>query len=359
MPSTNHRTSSFTFIDSVVSVTANTDREMLEGVMAETIHDLTKIDLISISRVTYAFGKPEVTRIISINPQNLEVEGLTCPDGSTSFEQLPHFKKCFETQAAHITLPDDDDERTHSIYPMINLSGNVFGFLELYGKRMSPENEYLLFGLLQVYRNYMLLLEESEVDTLTGLLNRRTFDANLDKIISQSISQQNTPCERRRHLSPDTSARSNQCWLAVLDIDFFKKINDTYGHIYGDEVLLLLANLMRQCFRCYDKLFRFGGEEFVIILKATDKFGASQALSRLHSQIANHEFPKVGKITVSIGYVEIRPGDIPTEVLSRADEALYYAKEHGRNQIHSYEDLVAANKIQTNQAQPDGDIELF
>ena len=93
-------------------------------------------------------------------------------------------------------------------------------------------------------------------------------------------------------------------WLAVSDIDFFKRVNDDFGHLYGDEVLLLMANIMRETFRGTDILFRFGGEEFVIVLRSTNQQGAHQALERFRITVEEYDFPQVGNVTISIGYIE-------------------------------------------------------
>jgi diguanylate cyclase (GGDEF)-like protein len=146
-------------------------------------------------------------------------------------------------------------------------------------------------------------------------------------------------------------------WLAIFDIDHFKRINDAYGHIYGDEVILLLAQQMRTCFRQGDVLFRFGGEEFVILLAGQDEAEARSALERFRERVANCLFPQVGHVTVSVGYARAALGDYPESVIDRADKALYYAKEHGRNRTHGYEELLACGELVADGAT--GSIDLF
>ncbi|MCW8829905.1 MAG: GGDEF domain-containing protein, partial [Gammaproteobacteria bacterium] len=124
-------------------------------------------------------------------------------------------------------------------------------------------------------------------------------------------------------------------------------------------VLVLLANIMRESFRGYDKLFRFGGEEFVAILRTTDQAGATHALERFRQAVATYAFPQIGQVTVSIGFVEIAYQAIPTEVLGHADDALYYAKEHGRNRLCQYEQLVETGEIKSAPFVGREDAELF
>ena len=131
----------------------------------------------------------------------------------------------------------------------------------------------------------------------------------------------------------------------MIDVDHFKRVNDTFGHLFGDEVLLRMGELIRKTFRHSDRLFRFGGEEFVVILNAVDESLAYASFNRFRLSVEQHEFPRVGKVTCSIGFTAVSPLDVPTDVVGRADEALYHAKEHGRNQVCCYERLVAEGLI--------------
>jgi diguanylate cyclase (GGDEF)-like protein len=130
-----------------------------------------------------------------------------------------------------------------------------------------------------------------------------------------------------------------------MDIDHFKRINDEFGHLYGDEVLLLLSRCMQRNFRQTDKLFRFGGEEFVVVLDRTSQPNSLKVLERFRNAIENYNFPQVGRVTISIGYVCLNGIDDPSTLVGRADQALYYAKEHGRNQVCFYEGLLAEGKL--------------
>lgn len=188
-------------------------------------------------------------------------------------------------------------------------------------------------GILSVYRNFQNLLDYSERDSLTGLLNRKTFDEKFSKMASSVTSSENSTDEERRH------GDAKEQWLAVVDIDHFKRINDTFGHLYGDEVLILIANLLRQSFRSQDRIFRFGGEEFVILLRSTTLEDARRIFERFRANVEQYNFPQVGQVTVSLGFVSIS-GETPVVILGHADQALYYAKTHGRNQVCYYNELV-------------------
>ncbi len=148
-----------------------------------------------------------------------------------------------------------------------------------------------------------------------------------------------------------------QQWLAVVDIDHFKLVNDRFGHLYGDEVLILVANILRSSFRSHDRIFRFGGEEFVVLLRSTSLSTAHKVFNRFRKNVEDYYFPQVGQVTVSVGFVSTEQGS-PVEILGQADQALYFAKENGRNQVRYYDDLVAEGHLQSKQVNND-DVELF
>jgi len=218
----------------------------------------------------------------------------------------------------------------------------------------------LIKAITRIYGNFIHLLVESERDKLTGLFNRCTFEVRLKRLLvkqaelitDQKADDQKVVVERR------AESHGQQAWLVMLDIDHFKKVNDDFGHVYGDEVLLIFSQVMRDVFRKKDLQFRFGGEEFVVILEPIPLEHAKSALERFRLSIEQYEFPQVGHISVSIGFAKITQQDYPLEVLNFADKALYYAKENGRNQVHNYHELVQQGRI-NHVEHAVGDIELF
>lgn len=205
----------------------------------------------------------------------------------------------------------------------------------------------------QVYKNLLGLLDYGEKDALTELLNRKTFDGAFFK----AAADQDTVGELGRPGRRVYSAGKSY-WLAVLDIDHFKRVNDSFGHLIGDEVLLLLAQLMRNSFRFHDQLYRFGGEEFVVLMRCAAHSDAVSALERFRNQVEKHIFPQVGTITVSAGFAALSDNDTPGGAFGRADKAVYYAKGHGRNQVCSYLALVDAGELEA-QVIECSDVDLF
>jgi diguanylate cyclase (GGDEF)-like protein len=229
-------------------------------------------------------------------------------------------------------------------FPIMSHSRRVLGYLLVQRiPTLIPDEQTLLADLFRVYDNYLAVLRDSQVDRLTGLLNRRTFDDQLDRalgLIRRAYQESdNDKCKRKVGMG------SGSFFMGEIDIDHFKEVNDRFGHLHGDEVLVILARILQSSFRKTDLIYRFGGEEFVVIVYVDDRGDAEMTFERLRRSIENHVFPQVGKVTVSIGITEIKDTSIPVELLGRADQALYYAKTHGRNQVAFYEALVAAGQI--------------
>ncbi|GEM44696.1 GGDEF domain-containing protein [Deinococcus cellulosilyticus] len=154
------------------------------------------------------------------------------------------------------------------------------------------------------------LREESLMDPLTGLLNRRQFELD-------------------RKLFEDGDA------FLVLDLDHFKQVNDTFGHSMGDEVLKQTAALLRSATRGYDRVYRMGGEEFLVVLRRTQGNQAESIAERIRQTIEAHLFPIPRPITISGGLVTLHPLTTLQAVLELADELLYLSKSSGRNQVQS------------------------
>ena len=131
--------------------------------------------------------------------------------------------------------------------------------------------------------------------------------------------------------------------VAELDLHHFKRINDTQGHLYGDEILKEMAILVKGCLRTMDVLARYGGEEFAILLPETDLEDAVQTAERIRMAVENHDFPapkgKKVNVTVSQGVTSFPSPGVQkrSDIVAKADEALYEAKEAGRNCVRSRE----------------------
>ncbi len=160
-----------------------------------------------------------------------------------------------------------------------------------------------------------LLLTQANTDALTGIFNRMKFNKTLTSEITRA----------KRYKAPLS--------LILFDIDHFKQVNDTYGHLSGDNVLKHLAKLITINLRGIDIFARWGGEEFVVLAPVTPLDDAIQLADKLRNKIENYDFPEPKNITASFGVTTFRDGDNNITLVNRADEALYRAKHGGRNQV--------------------------
>ncbi len=167
------------------------------------------------------------------------------------------------------------------------------------------------------YQKMQKLEESASLDPLTQLFNRGKFESILSKEID---------------LSKTTKSPIS---IIFLDIDHFKKINDTYGHDVGDEVLIEIANLLKSDIRKGDFVFRWGGEEFVVTLHSANRIQASILAEKIRKSVEMHNFKSVPSQTISLGVAQYRDGEDQITLLKRADEALYEAKSSGRNRVVS------------------------
>lgn len=235
------------------------------------------------------------------------------------------------------------DGQNRFLFPVHGV-GYIKHMIEIRGSDLDQQEHKALTQLLTLANSQFLLLDKNDHDALTGLLNRRAFEERLTQLVTS-----------RRHRNRD---KHLGYYFALLDIDFFKRVNDTYGHLYGDEVLILFAGIMEKVFRHEDMMFRYGGEEFAVVLNNVDIAMADNILNRFRQRVSEFDFPQVGQVTVSIGFTVIT--DIPNtaDIIAHADKALYYSKDNGRNQVHAYESLLKQGKI-TSTTRDSNDIELF
>lgn len=162
---------------------------------------------------------------------------------------------------------------------------------------------------------------ESMVDSLTGIQNRRAFDQSLAECCEQAKSNSEPMC------------------LLLVDIDHFKKVNDSFGHIVGDAVLKRVSEAINDTVRGGDILARYGGEEFVVVLPNTSMEGAERVADNICNRVRNQSMDKtldgqsIGRVTISVGVALFHASESQEEFVVRADTALYRAKESGRNRV--------------------------
>lgn len=255
------------------------------------------------------------------------------------FSQMPRSSEFSIRDFGHEVVREtvENDAIIHSasefesvhIVPMVS-DGRLLGGICFYNKEASDYASFkfyetminqlgMMFKMRYLYSETAYL---SVTDGLTGLYNRRHFEENLDREFF-----------RTQRYPSDLS-------LAMIDIDHFKLVNDSFGHQFGDYVLREISAIIADSFRKTDMIYRYGGEELAIILTETSMQNASVPLERLRETIAEHVFEHNGQktdITVSIGISTNYPGVLTQEnLVAASDKALYYAKQKGRNKVVMY-----------------------
>lgn len=201
-----------------------------------------------------------------------------------------------------------------------------FGKLQTLLEERSRREEELTQALQQRTQEFESELaqanEEMQIDALTRLHNRRALDSRLLEDIAQH------------------SEYGGQFAVLLFDVDHFKKVNDTHGHVVGDKVLQALAQMAKQVFSQVDFVARYGGEEFAVLLYDAGPLCVQKAAERFRLTVSKKEFqyaigeqPHNLRLTVSIGVSHFEKGDTAESIVQRADQALYLAKDSGRNQI--------------------------
>lgn len=215
----------------------------------------------------------------------------------------------------------------HQLNYQLNLEGESLGELRLqrhypFAAREVELLDVFIKALLYPLRNTLLYrqaLRAARTDALTGVGNRADFQAGITRECKAA----------RRHFAPLS--------LIAVDIDHFKRVNDTYGHPCGDEVLQAVAACLKNATRGNDLVYRYGGEEFMLLLSDTGLNDAAILAERLRQRVAEHACltEQAGElmVTISVGVAALTAGDTEASLLQRADQALYKAKQQGRNRV--------------------------
>ena len=239
-----------------------------------------------------------------------------------------HFRSQEKTKTTPLLLLIEDDN-TDLLVKALDMGINDYVVTPL------DKNEMIARVNIQVRRKkYQDALKDTQkqqlslaiTDGMTGLYNRRYFDVHLEKTLLRCVSE------------------DRSLFLIMIDVDHFKEVNDVYGHQSGDQILIQLAKRMLESVRPTDLCARYGGEEFTIVLYDTPKEGALKVAERLREAVEATPFtipasPGELSKTISLGIAGLRDDDTPQQLIERADQALYHAKEHGRNQAILYDDL--------------------
>ncbi|MBI3547366.1 MAG: GGDEF domain-containing protein [Gammaproteobacteria bacterium] len=326
-------------IEALIDLAARENKQELTACLVDNVRKISATTSISV----YEVFNTKLDR-----ERSDDVSGFIVRDARNAawsgepLAQHEGFSECVASKQI-IRLQRPAISSTRIIFP-VRGAHDVIGVLVIDCNNADAETLYMIEAMSQVWKSQQFLLDRNERDVLTGLLNRQALDSRMPHLFREAAN-------------PLPSSPIAKC-LAMIDLDKFKEVNDRYGHLYGDEVLVHFVRLMTQSFRHYDYLFRYGGEEFVALLNNTDLEKALVILERFRATVASYDFPQVGNKTVSVGVIQVTDGQLPSTIMDKADKALYYAKQNGRNRICAYEQLLANGVLQENPVM-NGDVELF
>lgn len=259
-------------------------------------------------KVIEAGNGKEALAMIEENTPNLVLLDVMMPE-MNGFEVCRTLRQDFRNKSIYIIILSAKGKTEEKV------QGLEFGADDYVTKPFDPKE---LMARINTGLRSMEDKKQASVDTLTGLYNRYFFN-NFFSQEMERASRYNLPFS-----------------LILIDLDFFKKVNDTYGHDVGDQVLQQASEIFNLAIRGIDIAARWGGEEFILLLPQTDSEGAVLIAERIRITMENHDFPGVGKQTASFGVATYKSPEI--DIFKQVDKALYEAKETGRNKVVALEE---------------------
>lgn len=333
----------------IIKLTDHRDRDLLELTLAKAMVKLLPIDRVVVARVLSEEG---VKRWLDIATLDARGGGKVQDPLRVEFDQLPLLEddryrmRCLlERGLVEHAWAGENGPRISFIPLFLDSRNDEEGVIEVHsGASLTHAQLEVIGDLHHVFINMYNLLAYSDRDALTGLLNRKSLDdtfyhavldelgelENADKVREVVVA----PGQERRHRVPPNY------WLGSISVDDFGVISDKHGHLIAEEVLLLVARIMNNTFRTYDRLYRFGGEQFGVLMHCPDEALVLAAFERFRANVEKFNFPQVGRVTASAGFTRITADDSPNTALERAERAVDYAQHHGKNQVFSHPELM-------------------
>ena len=337
-------------VDHIANFTSHRDKELLAFSLLKSVNSMmvcSKVKIITVNKKgDFILSITLENEQCTVKNSSIEVEEAL----NNAFENMNSLsleEYVLKTDEGYLLIRLLHHDRKNEQFLVVNLKDKA-----------DKVQSYILSGILSIYTNFFTLLNESQTDELTGLSNRKTFDSAISKVFDNLPESIDETDNERRQLNGEPAIKVARFWLSIIDIDHFKLVNDRFGHLYGDEILIHLAQIIRSSFGQEDLQFRFGGEEFVILLAADNEKACTEILEKFRKNVENYNFPNVNGITVSIGVVEFKRAVFHITSIDYADQALYYSKGNGRNKTTFFEDMLSRGDVKEAVIE-EGGIDLF
>jgi diguanylate cyclase (GGDEF)-like protein len=339
-----------TLIEHLIKLTDHHDRDLLELTLSKALIDLVPIQRVIVARVVSEEGIKRWLEVATldakgggkvVDPLRVDFEALNrLEDNKDRFQCLQSRKRI------EIAWAGEEGPRITYIPLFADSQHEDEGVLEIHSAGALMEEDFQTIGQVHhVFRNMYRLLAYSDRDALTGLLNRKSLDDTFYSAVLEEMDE--TPGaktlaldvklaqgQERRHRVPPNY------WLGTISVDHFGAMGDKYGHLIAEEVLLLVARIMNNTFRTYDRLYRLGGDQFAVLMHCPDEALVLAAFERFRANMEKFNFPQVGRVTACAGFTRVSPEDSPNTALERSERAVDYAQQQGRNKVISHAELV-------------------
>ncbi|USH02157.1 GGDEF domain-containing protein [Grimontia kaedaensis] len=325
-------------LDSVVDITAQTESDTISESLITTVLQLTPANQVLVLDYN-AEASPEFMVVACSDIFLFEEE-------KDAIERV--LRNCVIIGENVVEYSKDDNQALLAVPIRYGENNDIHAVVFCKADELKGDEVQLIEGLAKIYENYQKIISASERDGLTGLYNRKVLTTKIDLLLDRFLIQG----------SSITDDPTHHHWVCIFDVDHFKQINDALGHVFGDEVLLLITAMMKQTFDEEDILFRYGGDEFVVIMHPQPREQMEATVRNFLETVNKRDYGQAKEVSISMGAAAISDQELNAiTVLGFADQALYKAKQNGRNQVAFYEDLIASGELK--ELVPEDDVELF
>lgn len=337
-------------IDHILKLTDHRDRDLLELTLSKALIDVLPVQRIVIARVTTQGGERrwlEVARLDAngggrfLDPLRIDFHTLT------AYDDAPERVRCLNTRAViEVAWAGEVGPRIHLLPLFSETRPDDLGVIEVHGAGpLTAAAMQVIDQLRRIYRNMYALLEHSDRDALTGLLNRQSLDdafysavlEDMDGVAGVAGTCAAAPeslSQERRHRVPANY------WLGSVQVDDMAALRLAHGHGVADQVIKLVGRVLSNTFRTYDRLYRFQGAHFGVLMHCPDEALVLSAFERARQNVEKYSFPHGSRVSVSAGFTPVLAQDNPDSSLEKAGHAVAFSQRSGGNMSCSHLGLV-------------------